>query len=98
MGVSSLTDRRAFASIAVILTLLGLSIVANILVLEAGMNERLLGLDPLGTPFEAATRLFGDRGNDARNLSTGYVMMVAGGWVSAGFGILAVQYRRLGAI
>ena len=98
MGVSSLTDRRAFASIAVILTLLGLSIVANILVLEAGMNERLLGLDPLGTPFEAATRLFGDRGFDARNLSTTYIMMVAGGWVSAGFGTLAVRYRWLGAI
>jgi ABC-2 type transport system permease protein len=98
MGVSSLTDRRAFASIAVIMTLLGLSIVAAVLVEQAGMSDRYLALDPLGAPFEAVTRLFGDRSFEGRNLSTSYVSAVTSGWVVVGFGTLVFRYRRIGAI
>jgi ABC-2 type transport system permease protein len=98
LGVSSLTDRRAFASIAVVFAMLGASIATGVLVGVADLSSNWRLLDPLGVAFEAAPRLFGDRSDDFRAVSTWAVVLAYVGWTGAGSGLLAWRYRRLAAI
>ena len=99
LGISSLTDRRAFASVAVLLVLLGGSIVAAILVEGLEMSSNYLLFDPLGSPFEFAIRLFGDTSDGpGGDVSDGAVTLGVLGWIVAGFGVLIGRYRKLSVI
>ncbi len=98
LGVASLTDRRAFASIAVVFVMLGATIVANLLVDSAGFAEQWRVLDPLGVALEVAPRLFGDRGEDGAAVDTWLVVLGCLGWTGFGAGLLAFRYRRLAAV
>ena len=98
LGASSLTDRRAFASVAVILLMLGLSIAASLMVEAAGMSSSLQLIDPLGTPLELPARFFGDRTEEYRDVATVPVVLANVGWVVAGAAMITYRYRRLAAV
>ncbi|NNE10638.1 MAG: ABC transporter permease [Ilumatobacter sp.] len=98
LGVSSLTDRRAFASIAVVFVMLGSSIAANVLVEAAGLAQHWLVLDPLTTAFEAAPRIFGERSPDALEVDTWLIVVGCVGWTALGAGLLTWRYRKLAAV
>jgi ABC-2 type transport system permease protein len=98
LGVSSMTDRRAFASIAVVFVMLGATIVANLLVDEAGLAEQWRVLDPIGVALEISPRLFGDRGEEMRRLDTWLVVLGCVGWTGFGAGLLGGRYRKLAAV
>lgn len=98
LGASSLTDRRAFASVAVILLMLGLSLATALMVDAAGMTESLRLLDPLGTPLEIPARLFGNRTVEYIDIGTLPVVLANLGWLLLGGGTLVYRYRRLAAV
>ena len=60
LAASSLTDRRAFASVAVLGVIIGVSIVVNIAVERIGVSRNLLVLDPFAVSLETAARIFGN--------------------------------------
>jgi ABC-2 type transport system permease protein len=95
LGASSLTDRRAFASVAVILLMLGLSIASAVMVEGAGLAQEILLLDPLGTPQELPARLFGDRTSEYDDVATLAVVGANVAWLLAGAGVVAARYRKL---
>lgn len=98
LGVASMTDRRAFASIAVVFVMLGATIVANLLVDSGGLAEQWRVLDPLSTALEVAPRLFGARSDDMRELDTWLIVLGCIGWTGFGAGLLAGRYRKLAAV
>lgn len=108
LGASSLTDRRAIASVGVLAAVVGVSIVIGICVDAIGMPHELRSLDPLGAPVEAAARIFGEVGPDGESRGGGSggggrtpTWMVFGGvaaWTAAWVGVLAARYRRLAAV
>jgi ABC-2 type transport system permease protein len=98
LGASSITDRRAFASVSVIMVLLGSSIVSNVLVETAGMSSNLLVFDPLNVPLEVSARLFDDHQEEFRDVDTGLVLVGNLGWITAGSSVVWWKYRRLGAV
>jgi ABC-2 type transport system permease protein len=98
LGVSSLTDRRAFASIAVVFVMLGGGLIAGLLVEEAGMSDNWLVLNPVGTVLQIAPRLFGDRGEEFVDVSTWVVALGSAGWAALGAVLLVGRYRKLAAV
>ncbi len=98
LGVASMTDRRAFASIAVVFVMLGATIVANLLVDSGGLAEHWRVLDPLSTALQVAPRLFGARSDDMRELDTWLIVLGCIGWTGFGAGLLAGRYRKLAAV
>ncbi len=98
-AASSITDRRAFASVSVILVLLGAAIVTRILVEEDVVGHNLLVLDPVGLPLELSARVFGDRGDAPdRDVATSLVVAGCAGWITAGGSVIWNRYRRLAAV
>jgi ABC-2 type transport system permease protein len=98
LAASSLTDRRAFASVAVILVMLGVSIAINVMVDEGGASQVLRMFEPLNAPAELAARMFGGRGEGYEDVSTGAVV---GGnliWLVGSCGVIAARYRKLAAV
>ncbi len=98
MAAASLTRRRAFASVAVILLLLGLSIATNLLVETADANTNLLLLDPLGLPLGMAPRVFGETGDEYTGVSTLAMASACAGWITGGAVVVAARYRKLAAV
>jgi ABC-2 type transport system permease protein len=98
MAASSLTDRRAFASVAVILLMLGASIAVGVMVDSAELSPYLRLLDPLSTPLEVPARLFGDRTPEYEELGTPMVALANLGWFAGGAAVVAVRYRKLQAV
>lgn len=98
LGVSSLTDRRAFASIAVVFVMLGASISAGLLVDVADFSETWRILDPISGTLEIAPRLFGDRSDEFRNVSTWLVVCGSTAWTALGATMLVGRYRKLAAV
>jgi len=98
LGVSCLTNRRAFASIAVVFVMLGASIVTGVLVDVAELAENWRVLDPLGVAFEVAPRMFGDRSDEFATVSTWLVAAGCAGWTAFGIGLLFGRYRKLAAV
>jgi ABC-2 type transport system permease protein len=92
LGISSLTDRRAFAAAGVILVLLVTGVVANALV-EAEAPAWLLALSLADAPFELVYRIFGERGNlpevDTVSLAAGQA-----GWFLLGSAVLWYRHQR----
>jgi ABC-2 type transport system permease protein len=99
LAIASLTDRRAFASIAVLLALVGLGLVTGLLVEVADYSTNTYTADPTAMAFEFATRVGGDRDEEfLGDISTGVITAAVIGWILAGFGVLAARYRKLAAI
>lgn len=98
LGVSSLTDRRAFASIAVVFALLGPSIATGILVDVAELSQTWKLLDPISVAFEIPSRVFGDRSDEMSRVSTLQVLASYLAWTASGAGLLAWRYRKLAAV
>jgi len=98
LGAASLTDRRAFASVAVVMVLLGLAFFVDVMVSGVEAPDTLRLLDPLNLPFEVAPRLFSDRTPPYQDVSTSLVLLGNLGWVVGGVGTLAASYRKLGAV
>jgi len=98
LGAASLTDRRAFASIAVIFVLLGPSIAVNVLIEAADASTTYRLLDPLAVPLEIAPRLFGDRTPEFGDIGTPAVIAANLAWFGAGLGTIIARYRKLGAV
>jgi ABC-2 type transport system permease protein len=98
LAAACFTDRRAFASVAVILTILGASIATGVLVESAELPDELRLFDPLSLPIEMATRLFGERGDEFAGVSTELVVVACAGWILSGAALVWGRYRRLAAV
>jgi ABC-2 type transport system permease protein len=96
LGAASLTDRRAFASLAVVLTMLGSLIVVQILVDAADQSTQWRLLDPVNMPMEMIARIFGDPGQYSE-IATERVYAANLGWAAAASATLWARYRRAGA-
>lgn len=98
MAAASLTDRRAFASVAVILVMFGTSIAVSVMVEAAELSTYLRLLDPLSTPLELPARLFGDRTSEFDRIATPLVVIANLVWCAGGAGVVAARYRKLAAV
>lgn len=98
LAAASLTDRRAFASVAAILVLLGGLIAGGALVEGAELAREYFLVSPVNTALEVAPRTFGDESDEMFGVSTGLVAAVAAGWVALGSAIVAWRYRTMEAV
>jgi ABC-2 type transport system permease protein len=94
MAASSITDRRAFASIGVVLIALATPAVATALTEGADLSPNWRLIDMFSMPFELVYRVFGERGNFAE-LSTLNVALVNLVWIVGGLAVVAWRYSRL---
>jgi len=94
MAASSVTDRRAFAAIGIVLLLLASPILAGALVegAELSPNWRLFDISTM--PFELVFRIFGQEGNFPE-LATAAVLVANVAWVAGGLGVVWWRYSRL---
>jgi ABC-2 type transport system permease protein len=98
LGASSATDRRAFASVAVILILFGSFITVNLLTEVAEFNRQLGLLDPLSLPLEASSRIFGGETFEYLGVAGWKIFGACFGWIAAGAGAVVLRYRKLAAV
>jgi ABC-2 type transport system permease protein len=96
MACASLTDRRAFASVAVIMVMLGLVTVISILINSADASVHWRLLDPLNIPLEMVERIFGGRG-EYPEISSVQVYAANLGWAGASSALIWSRYRSAGA-
>lgn len=94
MAASCLTDRRAFASIGVVLLVLASPILASVLVEGAELSPNWRLLDVFSMPFEFVYRIFGEPGNFPE-LSTFNVIAVNLGWTLGSLAVVGWRYSRL---
>jgi ABC-2 type transport system permease protein len=94
LGISSFTDRRAIASAATLLTILGTSAVTGVLVNGVGVAEWVLAFDLTGSPFELVQRIYGELGN-VESTPTSLLVAVNLGWIALGTGAIWLRYRRI---
>lgn len=87
MACSSVTDRRAFASVAVFLVMFGLLTVVGIMIEVGDASENWRLLDPLNMPFELIERVFGARG-EFPEVSTTNVYLANAAWGSGSLGLI----------
>jgi ABC-2 type transport system permease protein len=98
LAASSLTDRRAFASVGVILVLIGGFIIGGILADGAEMSRNFWLASPVNVALESAPRLFGDRSQEMRDVSSWLVTIVTIGWISVGAGLLSWRYKKMAVV
>jgi ABC-2 type transport system permease protein len=96
MAASSVTDRRAFASVSVVMVMLGLLTVVQILIdsADAGVNWRLL--DPINLPLEMIARVFGAAG-EYPQIATERIYGANVGWAVVSCAVIWSRYRKAGA-
>ncbi len=94
MAASSITDRRAIASIGVVLHALASPAVASALVEGAELSPNWRLIDVFSMPFELVYRIFGEPGNFPE-LSTLNVVLVNAAWTVGGLAVVAWRYSRL---
>ena len=103
MAISSVTSRKAFASAAIIISIIASGIVVEIL---AGGDPEDLGwpdwlgiFDLFGLPFELSTRIFGEVNPDEQGavnrMHTGLVFAANLGWTALFAGFTRWRYQRL---
>lgn len=93
LGISSLTDRKAFATAATLLLFLVTGVVAG--VLEAsGLGEDFFLINVLRVPFELVVRIHGERGGEAA-ISTAAIVVTALAWTVVGVLITRTRYQKL---
>jgi ABC-2 type transport system permease protein len=94
LGISSLTDRRAIASAATLLTIVGTGAVTGVLVNGVGLPEWLLAFDLTSSPFELVRAIYGETG-DLRSTPIGALVAVNLGWILLGAAVIWWRYRRI---
>ncbi|WP_040494928.1 ABC transporter permease [Ilumatobacter nonamiensis] len=94
MAAASLTDRRAFASIGVVLLALASPAVAGALVDGADLSPYWRLIDVFSMPFELVYRIFGEPGNFPE-LSTLSILAVNLAWTLGSIAIVVWRYSRL---
>lgn len=95
MAVTSLTDRRAFASASIILTVLIPQAVTAALV-SSGLPSALKLFDLFALPFELVRRVYGERGTgEIAELSTPIMTVTALGYVTVFAALVLWRYRSL---
>lgn len=94
MAASSLTDRRAFAAIGIVLLVLASPILASTLVEGADLSPSWRLIDIATMPFELVFRIFGQSGNFPE-LSTASVLASNLVWTFGGLAIVWWRYSRL---
>lgn len=94
MAASSLTDRKAFAAIGVVLLVLILPSLAGALVDGAGYSPYWRVIDVFSMPFELVYRIYGQPGNfpEVATWAVGAANLVV---TVAGLGVVVWRYRRL---
>ncbi|MCQ3807869.1 MAG: ABC transporter permease [Acidimicrobiia bacterium] len=100
MAGASVTDRRAFASVAVVLVVLGGTTVSEILINAADFSNVYGLLNPLATAGEAVTRILGEVSDQSQSLwetDTAIVALGAAAWFAAGAAVVGYKYRKLEA-
>lgn len=101
MAASSITDRRAFAAIGVVLTIIALPILAGALTEGAGWSEYWHVIDPFSMSLELVFRIFGAAGSGGENdlafpeISTAAVLGSCIAWTVGGLGVVVWRYSRL---
>ena len=99
LTASCFTDRRAFASVIVILILIIFPAVTEALLSNTGVGINIKLLDPVLIGLEFGTRVFGSQSEDAISRVDTYLIYLSFiGWVGLTAGILSSRYRRLAAI
>ena len=98
LAAAALTDRRAFASVAAILVLLGGLIAGGALVEGAELAREYFLVSPVTTALEVAPRTFGGESEEMFGVSTGLVAAVAAGWIALCSAIVAWRYREMEAV
>jgi len=94
MAASSLTDRRAFAAIGIVLLLFATPTLATALVEGADLSPYWRLVDISTMPFELVFRIFGDPGNFPE-LSTWAVLASNMVWTVGGVAVVWWRYSRL---
>jgi ABC-2 type transport system permease protein len=94
MAASSLTDRRAFAAIGIVLLVLASPILATALVEGADLSPSLRLIDISTMPFELVFRIFGQPGNFPE-LSTWSVLLSNIVWTLGGVAVVWWRYSKL---
>jgi len=94
MAASSLTDRRAFAAIGIVMMILATPILATALVDGAELSPYIRLIDLFSVPFESVFRIFGDLGNFPE-VATWAVYAGNLAWVTGGLAIVWWRYSKL---
>jgi ABC-2 type transport system permease protein len=94
MGVSSITDRRAFASIGFVLIFFVSSGLAGALVEGAGLSPNWWLLDLSTDSFELVARIYGD-GGEVPELGVWPLLGANLAWTATGAGVVWWRYSRL---
>jgi len=94
MAASSLTDRRAFAAIGIVLLLFATPILSAALVEGADLSPYWRLIDISTMPFELVFRIFGDPGNFPE-LATWAVLATNLVWTVGGTAIVWWRYSKL---
>jgi len=94
LAAASLTDRRAFASVGVIILLIGSAAVTSALIEGAEMSTDLHVFNLLSIPFELVQRIYGQPGSFPE-LSTVLVAGANAAWAVTGGTVVWLRYRRL---
>ncbi|MEO1057532.1 MAG: hypothetical protein AAFY28_11515, partial [Actinomycetota bacterium] len=94
MGASSVTDRKAFAAIGIILLVFASSAFAGALVDGAGASVYWRMVDLSTMPFELVFRIFGQAGNFP-DLPTWAVIVANLAWTAAGLAVVVWRYLAM---
>ena len=94
LAAASLTTRRSFASVGVVVVVLVSSTIARVLVENAGADDVVLLFSLFEMPFELVQRIYGQPG-ELPEISTGLVVAANVAWTLLGLAVTAVRYRRL---
>jgi ABC-2 type transport system permease protein len=94
MAASSLTDRRAFAAIGIVLLVFASAILAGTLVDGAGFSPYWRVIDISSMPFELVFRIYGQPGNFP-DVPTAVVILANAVWTLGGLAIVWWRYSRL---
>lgn len=94
MASSSLTDRRAFASIGFVLLILVVPGLVNAVIEGADASANWRVLDMVSMPYELVARIYGDPGGFPE-LSVSAVLAANVAWTALGIGIVAWRYSRM---
>ncbi len=96
LAAACLTDRRALASVGVIVFLFATGLVIGGLVNEADLSEHLMLLSVSDIAYELVFRIYGERGLYP-GISSLLVLAANLGWIAVGGAVVWWRYRKLGA-
>jgi ABC-2 type transport system permease protein len=94
LGISSLTDRRAIASAATLLTIVGTGAVTGVLVNGVGTPDWLFVFDLTTAPFELVRAIYGEP-SDLKETPTLALVASNVGWIVLGISVIWWRYRRI---